>query len=105
MNKIATFATKEPAVRHERPSLVSLKGVDKAFANHVTALAGLNLEIKAGEFLALLGPSGCGKSTVLRLLAGLCAPTRARSHGLADRPGFELRVPGAHADALVGCVP
>jgi len=40
------------------------------------ALAGLDLEVRAGEFLALLGPSGCGKSTALRLIAGLTAPTQ-----------------------------
>jgi NitT/TauT family transport system ATP-binding protein len=38
------------------------------------ALAGLDLEIAEGEFLAVLGPSGCGKSTMLRLIAGLDAP-------------------------------
>jgi NitT/TauT family transport system ATP-binding protein len=86
MNKIATFATKEPVVRQARPSLVTLKGVDKAFANKVTALSGLDLEIKAGEFLSLLGPSGCGKSTVLRLLAGLCAPSRGEIRWNTDRP-------------------
>jgi NitT/TauT family transport system ATP-binding protein len=57
------------------PTLVSLHGVSKAFANGVTALAGFNLDVRAGEFVSLLGPSGCGKSTVLRLIAGLAEPT------------------------------
>ncbi|MBC5629180.1 ABC transporter ATP-binding protein [Clostridium sp. NSJ-6] len=35
-----------------------------------TALKGVNLEIKAGEFYTLLGPSGCGKTTLLRMIAG-----------------------------------
>jgi NitT/TauT family transport system ATP-binding protein len=52
-------------------ALVCLEGVGKTFKNGVTALAGVDLEVRRGEFLALLGPSGCGKSTILRLLAGL----------------------------------
>src|SRR5579871_5068257 len=86
MNKIATLRTNETAVRVAPPTLVKLRGVDKVFANDVTALKGLNLDIQAGEFLSLLGPSGCGKSTVLRLLAGLASPTRGEIHWLAERP-------------------
>ena len=36
-----------------------------------TAVKGINLEIKDGEFMVLVGPSGCGKSTTLRMIAGL----------------------------------
>ena len=35
-----------------------------------TALKGVNLEIKQGEFFTLLGPSGCGKTTLLRMIVG-----------------------------------
>ena len=45
------------------------------FAGGVVALDGMDLEIAAGEFLAILGPSGCGKSTLLRIIAGLERPT------------------------------
>jgi NitT/TauT family transport system ATP-binding protein len=55
--------------------LLALRGVGKAFSNGVRALAGLDLEIRQGEFVALLGPSGCGKSTALRIIAGLTEPT------------------------------
>ena len=55
--------------------LLSLRGVAKTFPNGVTALSGLDLDVRRGETLTLLGPSGCGKSTVLRLIAGLARPS------------------------------
>jgi NitT/TauT family transport system ATP-binding protein len=56
-------------------ALVALRGVSKTFPNGTQALAGLDLEVRDGEFLSLLGPSGCGKSTALRIIAGLGEPT------------------------------
>lgn len=41
---------------------------------HLTALNNVNLEVKKGEFLALVGPSGCGKSTFLDIIGGLTQP-------------------------------
>jgi NitT/TauT family transport system ATP-binding protein len=43
-----------------------------------TALSGISLSVREGEFLTLVGPSGCGKSTLLDLLAGLTSPTSGR---------------------------
>lgn len=53
---------------------VLLRGVRRSFATGVEAISGLDLDIAAGSFVALLGPSGCGKSTLLRLVAGLDRP-------------------------------
>jgi NitT/TauT family transport system ATP-binding protein len=61
-------------------TLVSLSHVRKAFANGTVALEDLHLDVRDGEFLALLGPSGCGKSTALRLIAGLADVTSGRIH-------------------------
>ncbi|MBA2528485.1 MAG: ABC transporter ATP-binding protein [Euzebyales bacterium] len=54
---------------------VVLSGLSKVFPGGVHAAEGLELTITDGEFFALLGPSGCGKTTLLRMLAGLEAPT------------------------------
>ena len=51
---------------------ISIRNVNKTYARGGTrAVADLNLDIPASEFLCLLGPSGCGKSTTLRMIAGL----------------------------------
>jgi ABC-type Fe3+/spermidine/putrescine transport system ATPase subunit len=52
---------------------VELRGVTRRFGE-VTAVDALDLEVRDGEFLALLGPSGCGKTTTLRLIAGFERP-------------------------------
>ncbi|MEM1264417.1 MAG: sn-glycerol-3-phosphate ABC transporter ATP-binding protein UgpC [Pseudomonadota bacterium] len=49
---------------------VSLRRVEKLFGD-VTAVAAFDLDVRNGEFLALVGPSGCGKTTTLRMIAGL----------------------------------
>ncbi len=67
--------------------LLMLRGVGKTFSNGVTALSGVDLTIREGDFLSLLGPSGCGKSTALRLIAGLSTPTA----GLLDWRGSPWR--------------
>ncbi len=50
---------------------VSIKDLKKSYDGKQNVLAGLNLDIRDGEFCVLVGPSGCGKSTLLRMLCGL----------------------------------
>jgi NitT/TauT family transport system ATP-binding protein len=69
-----------PAIPSHSALLVALRDVAKTFPTGTTALAGLDLDVREGEFLSLLGPSGCGKSTALRIIAGLSAPT----HGAVE---------------------
>jgi spermidine/putrescine transport system ATP-binding protein len=56
---------------------ISIIGLRKEFEG-VTAVDGIDLEIKSGEFFTLLGPSGCGKTTTLRMLGGFEQPTDGR---------------------------
>jgi len=53
---------------------IELKNLRKEWGS-ATAVAGLDLAIEDGAFVAVLGPSGCGKSTTLMMLAGIYQPT------------------------------
>jgi NitT/TauT family transport system ATP-binding protein len=55
----------------------------------LNALEGVELDIKPGEFVSMVGPSGCGKTTLLRMVAGLLAPT----FGKVLVGGIEVRGP------------
>jgi len=63
------------------PAPVSLRGLGRTYppqapgGESLEALAAVDLEVGAGEFVAVVGPSGCGKSTLLDLVAGLDPPS------------------------------
>jgi len=91
--------TDAPAEVPERRPLggpaVTLSGVTKRFGD-IEAVAGVDLEIRDGEFFSMLGPSGSGKTTCLRIIAGFEAPTEGRVllHGVdvTDRAPYDRDV-------------
>src|SRR5438445_785524 len=88
-----------PAASQPQPSVVAaevrLEGIRKTFGD-VVSVAGVDLEIREGEFFSLLGPSGCGKTTCLRMIAGFEEPTAGRIvlHGrdVAGLPAYDRDV-------------
>ncbi|MFI7001670.1 ABC transporter ATP-binding protein [Nocardia sp. NPDC050175] len=69
---------------------VSFANVHKRFggAEGTLALADISLDLREGEFVAVVGPSGCGKSTLLRLAAGLDRPSSGAVAVQSDSIGF-----------------
>jgi putative ABC transport system ATP-binding protein len=76
-------------------ALVQVRDVHKHFtrgSERIDVLAGINLDVAPGEFLALMGPSGSGKTTLLNLIGGLDQPT----HGTIEVAGSRIdRMNGA----------
>lgn len=68
---------------------ICFKNLSKTFPDGTQALRGVDLDVKAGEFIALVGPSGCGKTTLLRILAGL-----------EEASGGSVQIDGKEASAL-----
>ncbi len=61
--------------------MIEMHGLTKAYRTadiETTALSNINIEVKAGEFIAIMGPSGCGKSTLLNVLGMLDSPDAGR---------------------------
>ena len=84
---------------------VTLRGVTKVFpasagGQAVHALGPIDLEIRKGEFFAVVGPSGCGKSTLLELIAGLTGP----SEGVIEFEGRPIKndIPGRRRRRVPG---
>jgi len=62
-----------------REAAVRVEGLRRTFGSDVTAVDGVDLEVRPGEIYGFLGPNGAGKSTVVRMLCTLLAPTGGRA--------------------------
>ena len=61
--------------------VIAAQGLTKSFdEGRIVALDGMDFEVRAGEFVAVMGPSGCGKSTLLHLIAALDEPDTGSIH-------------------------
>ncbi len=92
----------------ERPAILRAEGVWKSYrmgAGTVTVLKGVNLQVYAGEYVALIGASGSGKSTLLHILGGLDRPDKGliRFEG-QDISGFSARQLNLFRNETVGFV-
>jgi NitT/TauT family transport system ATP-binding protein len=100
MNPTAPATSTDPLSKASSASVpaVRARGVRQEFEGGVVALDGIDLDVRYGEFLAILGPSGCGKSTLLRIIAGLDPPSAgALSVAPAFTEPFGNTVPYANA--------
>ena len=76
----AVRATAAPETAQPMVDVRKVRKVYRRDAEELTVLDGIDLQVPAGEFVALMGPSGSGKSTLLNLLAGIDKPTSGSIH-------------------------
>jgi ABC-2 type transport system ATP-binding protein len=81
----------------ESGEVLVLRGLRRSYGK-VEAVAGIDLQVAAGETLALLGPNGAGKSTTLAMVLGLLAPSSGAVSVLGRTPHRAI------ADGLVGAL-
>lgn len=79
--------------------LLNVQGLHKSYGGK-SALAGVDLQVFAGEMVVLLGPNGAGKSTLLQVLTGLFSPDQ----GQVQVAGFDMQVQASRALAMLGVV-
>lgn len=82
-------------------SALSVRQLTKVYANGVTALKGIDLEVAEGDFFALLGKNGAGKSTTIGIICSLVNKTA----GKISVFGHDIDVELAAAKSLIGVVP
>ncbi len=92
-------------------AVIQVRGLERRFGDLV-AVAGIDLEVRAGEIFGVLGPNGAGKSTTIRMLCGLLTPSagsgkvlgldlRRQTQQLKSRIGYMSQASSLYADLSV----
>ncbi len=82
-------------------TILSIRGLRKAYANGTEALKSVDLDIRRGEILALLGPNGAGKTTLISIVCGIVTATS----GTVTVDGRDHACDYRHARQKIGLVP
>jgi NitT/TauT family transport system ATP-binding protein len=82
---MAPNASADQASGNRPPVEIKVRGLAVSFGQARSALAGVDLSVRGGEFVALIGASGCGKTTLLNVIAGL-VPAAAGTVTVGGRP-------------------
>lgn len=88
-------------MNQENTNALVIKGLKKTYSNGFSALKGIDLTIKSGEFFGLLGANGAGKTTMLSIVTGLVNKTE----GDIELMGFDIDKDVENAKRNVGIVP
>jgi ABC-2 type transport system ATP-binding protein len=83
------------------PSIISIRGLTKTYADGFQALKAVDLEIEQGEIFALLGPNGAGKTTLISIVCGIVNPTS----GKVTADGLDIAADYRAARSRIGLVP
>ncbi|MCB1498435.1 MAG: ABC transporter ATP-binding protein [Bauldia sp.] len=98
MEAVSSALTESGPSKPAAVPVIEIRDLSLTFATAdgpVTALTGIDLDVRRGEFISLIGPSGCGKTTLLRVIADLEQPTGGRIAVNGVSPG-EARLARAY---------
>jgi len=88
-------------VRSMHDPILDIRGLEKTYRGGLTALNGVDLQIRKGEIFALLGPNGAGKTTLIGAVCGLVRPTGGTIHAF----GLDIHKHWKQVRRGIGLVP
>ena len=95
------MAVRWPSKDEAMPSILSVSGLEKHYDSGLTALGGVDLEVRRGEIFALLGPNGAGKTTLISIVCG----TVTKSAGTVLVAGHDIVTEFRATRSTIGLVP